>query len=128
MQFKKILTRRATRATISISLVVISIVAMVNAPDVSNSLLAIAMFAIANIIHIICDKLWSWLLVLLFIIAYIILLWVNFFSDYYLLGSKYSMGEYTCQGGLFVCIGIILLFICYLLKPSSKEVSISNSN
>jgi hypothetical protein len=128
MQFKKILTRRATRATISISLVVISIVAMVNAPDVSNSLLAITMFAIANIIHIICDKLWSWLLVLPFIIAYIILLWVNFFSDYYLLGSKYSMGEYTCQGGLFVCIGIILLFICYLLKPSSKEVSISNSN
>ena len=128
MQFKKILTRRATRATISISLVVISIVAMVNAPDVSNSLLAITMFAIANIIHIICDKLWSWLLVLPFIIAYIILLRVNFFSDYYLLGSKYSMGEYTCQGGLFVCIGIILLFICYLLKPSSKEVSISNSN
>lgn len=128
MQFKKILTRRATRATISISLVVISIVAMVNAPDVSNSLLAITMFAIANIIHIICDKLWSWLLVLPFIIAYIILLWVNFFSDYYLLGSKYSMGEYTCQGGLFACIGIILLFICYLLKPSSKEVSISNSN
>lgn len=128
MQFKKILTRRATRATISISLVVISIVAMVNAPDVSNSLLAITMFAIANIIHIICDKLWSWLLVLPFIIAYIILLWVNFFSDYYLLGSKYSMGEYTCQGGLFVCIGIILLFICYLLKPSSKEVPISNSN
>lgn len=128
MQFKKILTRRATRATISISLVVISIVAMVNALDVSNSLLAITMFAIANIIHIICDKLWSWLLVLPFIIAYIILLWVNFFSDYYLLGSKYSMGEYTCQGGLFVCIGIILLFICYLLKPSSKEVSISNSN
>jgi hypothetical protein len=128
MQLKKILTRRATRATISISLVVISIVAMVNAPDVSNSLLAITMFAIANIIHIICDKLWSWLLVLPFIIAYIILLWVNFFSDYYLLGSKYSMGEYTCQGGLFVCIGIILLFICYLLKPSSKEVSISNSN
>ena len=128
MQLKKILTRRATRATISISLVVISIVAMVNAPDVSNSLLAITMFAIANIIHIICDKLWSWLLVLPFIIAYIILLWVNFFSDYDLLGSKYSMGEYTCQGGLFVCIGIILLFICYLLKPSSKEVSISNSN
>ena len=58
MQLKKILTRRATRATISISLVVISIVAMVNAPDVSNSLLAITMFEIANIIHIICDKLW----------------------------------------------------------------------
>ena len=128
MQLKKFLTHRATRTTISISLVVISIVVMVNAPDVSNSLLAITMFAIANIIHIICDKLWSWLLVLPFIIAYIILLWVNFFSDYYLLGSKYSMGEYTCQGGLFVCIGIILLFICYLLKPSSKEVSISNSN
>jgi hypothetical protein len=90
--------------------------------------LAITMFAIANIIHIICDKLWSWLLVLPFIIAYIILLWVNFFSDYYLLGSKYSMGEYTCQGGLFVCISTILLFICYLLKPSPQEVSISNSN
>ena len=127
MQLKKFLTHRATRTTISISLVVISIVAMVNAPDVSNSLLAIAMFAIANIIHIICGKLWSWLLVLLFIIAYIILLWVNFFSDYHLLGSKYSMGEYTCQGGLFVCISIILLFICCLLKPSPKEVSISNS-
>ena len=52
MQLKKFLTHRATRTTISISLVVISIVAMVNAPDVSNSLLAIAMFAIANIIHI----------------------------------------------------------------------------
>lgn len=121
MKFKKILKHRAVRLTIGISLVVISMIAMFNATCVDGFLLAIIVFALANVIHLIYDKFWSWLIMLPFIVAYVIMLWIGFFGDYHLLGSKYLMGEYLCMGGLFVCLSIILSIICYLLKPSSQK-------
>ncbi len=94
MEFRKFLTRRATRVSIGIPLVAISMSAMLNTTDMDSTLLIIIIFAIVNMIHLVCDKFWSWLMLLPFFVAYIILLWINFFRDYHLLGSKYLVDEY----------------------------------
>ena len=120
MEFRKFLTRRATRVSIGILLVAISMSAMLNTTDMDSTLLIIIIFAIVNMIHLVCDKFWSWLMLLPFFVAYIILLWINFFSDYHLLGSKYLVDEYIYIGGLFIGISIILFIMCYLLKPPHK--------
>lgn len=120
MEFRKFLTRRATRVSIDILLVAISMSAMLNTTDMDSTLLIIIIFAIVNMIHLVCDKFWSWLMLLPFFVAYIILLWINFFRDYHLLGSKYLVDEYTYIGGLFIGISIILFIMCYLLKPPHK--------
>ena len=120
MEFRKILTHRATRVSIGILLVAISMSAMLNTTDMDSTLLIIIIFAIVNMIHLVCDKFWSWLMLLPFFVAYIILLWINFFRDYHLLGSKYLVDEYIYIGGLFIGISIILFIMCYLLKPPHK--------
>lgn len=120
MEFRKFLTRRATRVFIGIPLVAISMSAMLNTTDIDSTLLIIIIFAIVNMIHLVCDKFWSWLMLLPFFVAYIILLWINFFRDYHLLGSKYLVDEYIYIGGLFIGISIILFIMCYLLKPPHK--------
>lgn len=120
MEFRKFLTRRATRVSIGILLLAISMSAMLNTTDMDSTLLIIIIFAIVNMIHLVCDKFWSWLMLLPFFVAYIILLWINFFRDYHLLGSKYLVDEYTYIGGLFIGISIILFIMCYLLKPPHK--------
>ena len=120
MEFRKFLTRRATRVSIGILLVAISMSAMLNTTDMDSTLLIIIIFAIVNMIHLVCDKFWSWLMLLPFFVAYIILLWINFFRDYHLLGSKYLVDEYIYIGGLFIGISIILFIMCYLLKPPHK--------
>lgn len=120
MEFRKFLTRRATRVSIGIPLVAISMSAMLNTTDMDSTLLIIIIFAIVNMIHLVCDKFWSWLMLLPFFVAYIILLWINFFRDYHLLGSKYLVDEYIYTGGLFLGISIILFIMCYLLKPPHK--------
>ena len=120
MEFRKFLTRRATRVSIGITLVAISMSAMLNTTDMDSTLLIIIIFAIVNMIHLVCDKFWSWLMLLPFFVAYIILLWINFFRDYHLLGSKYLVDEYIYVGGLFIGISIILFIMCYLLKPPHK--------
>lgn len=120
MEFRKFLTRRATRVSIGIPLVAISMSAMLNTTDMDSTLLIIIIFAIVNMIHLVCDKFWSWLMLLPFFVAYIILLWINFFRDYHLLGSKYLVDEYIYIGGLFIGISIILFIMCYLLKPPHK--------
>lgn len=120
MEFRKFLTHRATRVSIGIPLVAISMSAMLNTTDMDSTLLIIIIFAIVNVIHLVCDKFWSWLMLLPFFVAYIILLWINFFRDYHLLGSKYLVDEYIYTGGLFIGISIILFIMCYLLKPPHK--------
>lgn len=120
MEFRKILTHRAIRVSIGIPLVAISMSAMLNTTDMDSTLLIIIIFAIVNVIHLVCDKFWSWLMLLPFFVAYIILLWINFFRDYHLLGSKYLVDEYLYIGGLFIGISIILFIMCYLLKPPHK--------
>lgn len=120
MEFRKFLTRRAIRVSIGIPLVAISMSAMLNTTDMDSTLLIIIIFAIVNMIHLVCDKFWSWLMLLPFFVAYIILLWINFFRDYHLLGSKYLVEEYIYVGGLFIGISIILFIMCYLLKPPHK--------
>ena len=120
MEFRKFLTRRATRVSIGIPLVAISMSAMLNTTDMDSTLLIIIIFAIVNMIHLVCDKFWSWLMLLPFFVAYITLLWINFFRDYHLLGSKYLVDEYIYIGGLFIGISIILFIMCYLLKPPHK--------
>lgn len=120
MEFRKFLTRRAIRVSIGIPLVAISMSAMLNTTDMDSTLLIIIIFAIVNMIHLVCDKFWSWLMLLPFFVAYIILLWINFFRDYHLLGSKYLVDEYIYVGGLFIGISIILFIMCYLLKPPHK--------
>lgn len=120
MEFRKLLTHRAIRVSIGIPLVAISMSAMLNTTDMDSTLLIIIIFAIVNMIHLVCDKFWSWLMLLPFFVAYIILLWINFFRDYHLLGSKYLVDEYIYTGGLFIGISIILFIMCYLLKPPHK--------
>lgn len=120
MEFRKFLTHRAIRVSIGIPLVAISMSAMLNTTDMDSTLLIIIIFAIVNMIHLVCDKFWSWLMLLPFFVAYIILLWINFFRDYHLLGSKYLVDEYIYTGGLFIGISIILFIMCYLLKPPHK--------
>lgn len=120
MEFRKLLTHRAIRVSIGIPLVAISMSAMLNSTDMDSTLLIIIIFAIVNMIHLVCDKFWSWLMLLPFFVAYIILLWINFFRDYHLLGSKYLVDEYIYTGGLFIGISIILFIMCYLLKPPHK--------
>lgn len=120
MEFRKFLTHRAIRVSIGIPLVAISISAMLNTTDMDSTLLIIIIFAIVNMIHLVCDKFWSWLMLLPFFVAYIILLWINFFRDYHLLGSKYLVDEYIYTGGLFIGISIILFIMCYLLRPPHK--------
>ena len=120
MEFLKFLRHRATRVSIGIPLVAISMSAMLNATDMDSTLLIIIIFAIVNMIHLVCDKFWSWLMLLPFFVAYIILLWINFFRDYHLLDSKYLVDEYIYTGGLFIGISIILFIMCYLLKPPHK--------
>lgn len=120
MEFRKLLTHRAIRVSIGIPLVAISMSAMLNTTDMDSTLLIIIIFAIVNMIHLVCDKFWSWLMLLPFFVAYIILLWINFFREYHLLGSKYLVDEYIYTGGLFIGISIILFIMCYLLKPPHK--------
>lgn len=120
MEFRKFLTHRAIRVSIGIPLGAISMSAMLNTTDMDSTLLIIIIFAIVNMIHLVCDKFWSWLMLLPFFVAYIILLWINFFRDYHLLGSKYLVDEYIYTGGLFIGISIILFIMCYLLKPPHK--------
>ena len=120
MEFRKFLTHRATRVSIGIPLVAISMSAMLNTTDMDSTLLIIIIFAIVNMIHLVCDKFWSWLMLLPFFVAYIILLWINFFRDYHLLDSKYLVDEYIYIGVLFIGISIILFIMCYLLKPPHK--------
>ena len=119
MEFRKFLTYRATIVSIGIPLVAISMSAMLNTTDMDGTLLII-IFAIVYMIHLVCDKFWSWLMLLPFFVAYIILLWINFFRDYHLLGSKYLVDEYIYNGGLFIGISIILFIMYYLLKPPHK--------
>lgn len=120
MELRKFLTHRAIRVSIGIPLIAISMSAMLNTTDMDSTLLIIIIFAIVNVIHLVCDKFWSWLMLLPFFVAYIILLWINFFRDYHLLGSKYLVDEYIYTGGLFIGISIILFIMCYLLKPPHK--------
>ena len=120
MTIREVMHHRAVRVVIGTLLVVISTIAMLNTTDMDSTLLIIIIFAIVNMIHLICDKFWSWLMLLPFFVAYIILLWIGFFSDYHLLGSKYLVKEYVYIGGVFIGISIILLIMCYLLKPPHK--------
>lgn len=120
MTIREVMHHRAVRVVIGALLVVISTIAMLNSTHIDGTLLAFMLFVIVNITHLFCDKLWSWLMLLPFFVAYIILLWINFFRDYHLLGSKYLVDEYIHMGGLFIGISIILFIMCYLLKPPHK--------
>jgi hypothetical protein len=120
MTIREVMHHRAVRVVIGTILVVISTIAMLNSTHIDGTLLALMLFVIVNITHLFCDKLWSWLMLLPFFVAYIILLWINFFRDYHLLGSKYLVDEYIHIGGLFIGISIILFIMCYLLKPPHK--------
>ena len=94
MTIREVMHHRAVRVVIGIPLVVISTIAMLNPTHIDGTLLAFMLFVIVNITHLFCDKLWSWFLVMPFFVAYIVLLWINFFRDYHLLGSKYLVDEY----------------------------------
>ena len=120
MTIREVMHHRAVRVVIGTLLVVISTIAMLNSTHIDGTLLAFMLFVIVNITHLFCDKLWSWFLVMPFFVAYIILLWINFFRDYHLLGSKYFVDEYVYIGGVFIGISIILFIMCYLLKPPHK--------
>ena len=120
MTIREVMHHRAVRVVIGTLLVVISTIAMLNSTHIDGTLLAFMLFVIVNITHLFCDKLWSWFLVMPFFVAYIILLWVNFFRDYHLLGCKYLVEEYVYVGVLFIVISIILFIMCYLLKPPYK--------
>ena len=115
-----ILTHRALRIAIGVALLLLAIFSMLRATQMSVSLLVVMLFAIVNIMHIICDKFWSWMFVMLYFVGYIILLWIAYFGDCHLVGVKYEVAEYIATGGLFVVITIIAIAVCYLLKPPHR--------
>ena len=120
MTIREVMHHRAVRVVIGTLLVVISTIAMLNSTHIDGTLLAFMLFAIVNITHLFCDKLWSWFLVMPFFVAYIVLLWIGFFADSSNIGVKYTTMEYIQFGLIFVAISIVLLFVCYLLKPKPQ--------
>ena len=127
MGFLNFLKHRATRIVIEAIFLAISAVGLFNTianNRIDEVFVFIALFAIANTLHLIFDKLWSWLCVMPFILAYVVFLWINFLSyEHILLDVKYAMEDYIYFGIFTAGISIVLLFIIYLLKPSAKESS-----
>ena len=125
MGFLKFLKHRATRIVIEAIFLAISVVGLFNTianNQIDEVFVFIALFATANILHLIFDKLWSWLCVMPFILVYEVFLWINFLSfEYMLLHVKDAMEDYIYLGIFTAGISIVLLFIIYLLKPSAKD-------
>lgn len=125
MGFLKFLKHRATRIVIEAIFLAISVVGLFNTianNQIDEVFVFIALFATANILHLIFDKLWSWLCVMPFILVYEVFLWINFLSfEYMLLHVKDAMEDYIYLGIFTAGISIVLLFIIYLLNPSAKD-------
>ena len=124
MGFLKFLKHRATRIVIEAIFLAISVVGLFNTianNRIDEVFVFIALFAIANTLHLIFDKLWSWLCVMPFILAYVVFLWINFLSyEHVYYEIKDTMEDYIYFGIFTAGISIVLLFIIYLLKPRAK--------
>ena len=127
MGFLKFLKHRATRIVIEAIFLAISVVGLFNTianNQIDEVFVFIALFAIANTLHLIFDKLWSWLCVMPFILVYVVFSWINFLSyEHVYYEIKYTMEDYIYFGIFTAGISIVLLFIIYLLKPSAEESS-----
>ena len=125
MGFLKFLKHRATRIVIEAIFLAISVVGLFNTianNQIDEVFVFIALFAIANTLHLIFDKLWSWLCVMPFILVYVVFLWINFLSyEHVYYEIKDTMEDYIYFGIFTAGISIVLLFIIYLLKPSAKD-------
>jgi hypothetical protein len=55
----------------------------------------ILLFLAANILHIIWDRLWSWVVVGFFLLSYIVVVWRGLIEEYDLLYVKYSFDEFA---------------------------------
>ena len=124
MGFLKFLKHRATRIVIEAIFLAISVVGLFNTianNQIDEVFVFIALFAIANTLHLIFDKLWSWLCVMPFILVYEVFLWINFAAIYSdALDVKYSTENRIYATILVVGLSIALLLIIYLLKPRAK--------
>ena len=127
MRVLNFLKHRATRIAIEAIFLAISAVGMFNTIAnyrIDEVFVFIALFAIVNILHLIFDKLWSWLCVMPFILVYVVFSWINFLCyEHVYYEIKYTMEDYIYFGIFTAGISIVLLFIIYLLKPSAKESS-----
>lgn len=125
MGFLKFLKHRATRIVIEAIFLAISVVGLFNTianNQIDEVFVFIALFAIANTLHLIFDKLWSWLCVMPLILAYVVFSWINFLSFKHVsLHVKDTMEDYIYYGIFTAGISIALLLIIYLLKPSAKD-------
>ncbi len=124
MGFLKFLKHRATRIVIELLFLAMSAVAMFNTivdNQIDYVLAFILLFATANILHLIFDRLWSWMCVMPFILVYEVFLWINFAAIYSdALDVKYSTENRIYATILVVGLSIALLLIIYLLKPRAK--------
>ena len=126
MGFLNFLKHRATRIVIEAIFLAMSAVGLFNTianNQIDEVFVFIALFAIANTLHLIFDKLWSWLCVMPFILVYEVFLWINFLSFKHVFLHEDTMEDYIYFGIFTAGISIVLLFIIYLLKPSAEESS-----
>ena len=125
MGILRFLKHRTTRIVIEAIFLTMSAVGLFNTIAnncVDEVFVFIVLFAIANTLHLIFDKLWSWLCVMPFILVYVVFLWINFLSyEHVYYELKYTMEDYIYFGIFTAGISIVLLFIIYLLKPSAKK-------
>lgn len=124
MGFLNFLKHRATRIVIELVFLAMSAVAMFNTivdNQIDYVLAFIVLFAMANILHLIFDRLWSWLCVMPFILVYEVFLWINFAAIYSDALEVKDSTENRIYATIFVAgLSIALLLIIYLLKPRAK--------
>ena len=127
MGFLNFLKHRATRIVIEAIFLTMSAVGLFNTianNRVDEVFVFIVLFAIANTLHLIFDRLWSWLCVMPFILVYEVFLWINFIAIYSdALEVKYATENRIYSTIFVVGLSIALLLIIYLLKPRAKTAT-----
>ena len=111
-KLKYYINHRYVRIAICGLLIILSLFGLSRQMDV-----VILLFLAANILHIIWDKLWSWMVVGFFLLSYIVVVWRGLIEEYDLLYVKYSFDEFATFFLLGTIITLIILIVGYILKP-----------
>lgn len=111
-KLKYYINHRYVRIAICGLLIILSLFVLSRQMDV-----VILLFIAANILHIIWDRLWSWVVVGFFLLSYIVVVWRGLIEEYDLLYVKYSFDEFATFFLFGTIITLIILIVGYILKP-----------
>ena len=111
-KLKYYINHRYVRIAICGLLIILSLFVLSRQMDV-----VILLFLAANILHIIWDRLWSWVVVGFFLLSYIVVVWRGLIEEYDLLYVKYSFDEFATFCLFGTIITLIILIVGYILKP-----------